>query len=235
MKRLFSTCLLFALSLGLSVPATAAIVQIQGGQSTAPANWNVMGAPDADIIGMIDSEGNATGIDLITDDTDRFNGINSNGSTAAGIPPEFPAQVTGNSWYGNTSTFGGGIFPEVLWTFQNLDQNSTYDFTFYASRTGVSDNRETTYSLTGGNTGSASLAVSNNISETAFVGGITPDALGQIQLVIGPGANNDNGNGFFYLGGMTITSVTAIPEPSSLFALGTIAIGGLVRRRSRQR
>lgn len=59
--------------------------------------------------------------------------------------------------------------------------------------------------------------------------GMSPNALGEIQLALTQGPNNDNDTGFIYLGVMTITTV---PEPGTWALLaGAIPLGLVVWRR----
>ncbi|MHC4207260.1 MAG: hypothetical protein ACYSTT_21610 [Planctomycetota bacterium] len=75
-----------------------------------------------------------------------------------------------------------------------------YDFTFYASRMGARDNRETGYTVTGANTGFAALNPSFNEEQFVMVAGIEPDSTGQITIELAPTANNVNSYHFTYLG-----------------------------------
>ncbi|MEN6576560.1 MAG: GDSL-type esterase/lipase family protein [Phycisphaerales bacterium] len=129
----------------------------------------------------------------------RFNGANTNGTLAS---VQFPADATRDSLYGNTEAFGGSsnIFPSFKLT--GLDTSLTYDFTFYASRLGVSDNRETGYTIAGANSGFAALDAGNNVDKSVQAIGILPDASGEITISIAPTAANNNSYHFTYLGVM---------------------------------
>jgi hypothetical protein len=61
--------------------------------------------------------------------------------------------ATRDSLFGNTEVFNNlsNIFPQFKLT--NLDSTKAYNFTFYASRTGVGDVRETGDTVTGGTSG----------------------------------------------------------------------------------
>ncbi len=140
----------------------------------------------------------------------RFNGANVNGTTAA---TDFPAAATQDSLFGNTETFNelSDIFPSFKLT--NLNTNRIYSFTFYASRMGVSDNRETGYTVSGQNSGVAVLNAANNLNATASVAAITPTADGDITISLAPTANNNNANHFTYLG---VLRMDAVPEQTPL-------------------
>jgi lysophospholipase L1-like esterase len=127
----------------------------------------------------------------------RFNGANTNGTLSSTI---FPQEATRDSLFGNTESFSGlaDVFPSFKLT--GLDPLLTYDFTFYASRMSVGDNRETGYTITGSNSGFAALNPSVNVDKFVTVTGIEPDSEGQITIDLAPTVNNVNSNHFTYLG-----------------------------------
>jgi hypothetical protein len=131
----------------------------------------------------------------------RFNGANQSGILESGL---FPADATSDSLYGNTEAFNSvtDIFPSFKLT--GLDPLLTYDFTFYASRMGARDNRETGYTVVGANSSFAALDATANIDGFATATGIEPDAAGEITISIAPTENNNNGNHFTYLGVMKV-------------------------------
>lgn len=153
---------------------------------------------------LITTAGTTTDISLAM--ARRFNGVNENGTTTS---TAFPAAATRDSLYGNTELFNtrSNVFPSF--TLTNLNPARTYSFTFYASRTGVSDNRETTYTVSGQNSGLATLNAANNVDHTATVPGIVPDANGAITISLAPAPDNDNSFQFTYLNAMRMD---AVPE-----------------------
>lgn len=202
--------------------------------------WNMLGITDSGASGagglgqtvanMIDTNSNSTGISA--EITQRFNGLNSSGtSSPSGAAAEF-GDHGADGGYGNfDAPFPGGnevTIQNSQITFSNLIDTNTYDFTFFASRLSVSDNRETLYELIGQNTDSATLNPSNNTSNVATVIGISPDINGQIVLNITEGANNTNSTGFYYLGALKIV---AVPEPASIALIGVGGLVVLTRRR----
>jgi hypothetical protein len=166
--------------------------------------WNniteSVGASDSGkLLNLLTVAGRTTDIDLIM--LSRFNGANQNGTLEfAG----FPTDATRDSLYGNTESFNNltDIFPSFK--LAELDPLLTYDITFYASRMGVRDNRETGYTVVGANSGFAALNVAANIDALVQVTGIAPDAAGEITISIAPTENNDNANHFTYLGVMKL-------------------------------
>lgn len=210
-------CLLAALlaCAGISAPAQTYLIDFGGGNTTTrgplpndPDNhWNnvgtTVGSTDSGVLpNLVSSLNSTSGISLVM--LSRFNGVNENGTQNSA---NFPINATRDSLFGNTENWSGltDIFPRFK--FAGLDAASTYSFTFYASRTGVSDNRETGYTVTGGNAGFAALDASNNIENTATVADITPDAAGEITISIAPTENNNNANHFTYLGFLRVDAV----------------------------
>lgn len=171
--------------------------------------------PAAQVPALVTTNGTTTAITLQM--VARFNGANLNGTTAS---TQFPASATQDSLFGNTAAFSGleNVLPVFKLT--GLEAANTYTFTFYGSRTGVSDNRETRYTVTGATEAFADLNTANNVDSVAVVTGVTPDASGEISIALTAGPNNNNGNRFTYLGVMRVDVVPVIP-PTLLFDFGT--------------
>jgi len=180
------------------------------GSSDTPTNndpnnaWNNVtqgvGCSDTGrLTALVDVENTQTNIGLVM--IRRFNGANTNGTLASTI---FPQDATRDSLFGNTESFSGlaNVFPSFKLT--GLDTLLEYDFTFYASRMSVGDNRETGYTITGDNSGFAALNPSANENKFVTVSGIEPDSAGQITIDLAPTANNVNSNHFTYLGVMKV-------------------------------
>lgn len=197
------------------------LIDFGGGNSTqhgpAPDDlarfWNNVsatlgGTVDGELSNLVTSRNRATDVRLVI--VSRFNGANENGTQAASAP--FPTDATRDSLFGNTEAFSGlsDIFP--VFKLAGLDITATYRLEFFASRTGVSDNRETGYTVTGANNGYAALNAANNITNIAVVTGITPDASGEITISLAPTENNNNANHFTYLGVLKVATVVEAPE-----------------------
>jgi hypothetical protein len=240
-------------SLGFAGSASAAQLLVDVGGAPGSPQVDTVGRswtninPDNDTNVTVDlllTNGTDSGYDLTvsnpagTTNAAGFSGTNTNGATGSTTPAlsgdalarNYPAFATGDSGYGNSATFGAGIVQAVRLTLSNLNPLETYNLDFFASRTGVGDNRETEYHITGGAAGPAPtsvfLNVANNTGTIVGATGFVPDANGQIVIDIDAGPNNTNPTTFFYyLGALEINTVAApVPEPGSL---GLLALGGL--------
>jgi hypothetical protein len=163
--------------------------------------------------------------------TDAFHPVaDLNGTTTPGgaVATTFPPPAVGDSLFGSVAPYGGITEPTGGHTLGGLDPSGVYSFTFFASFMGATDNREAAYTLLGANTRTAYLNPSNNTSEMATVTGVIPDAAGNIALSVGPGPNNNNPSGFYYLGAMKVVGM--VPEPA---CSSTLALAGAILRRRR--
>ncbi len=229
LRPLRSACLAgFA---AFAIPALPAVtVFIDFGNADAGAGWNGLGnAAEASIADAIDSTGAPTGIGIAIPVSDGFTGVNNNGATGTGIYPDFAPR---DSFCGNAdAVFGTSpINPSATVELTGLTVGTPYNFTFYASRGGVGDNRSTRYTLTGtGPSMFAELDAANNTTNTVSIFGVLPDPAGAINLVVSEGTANTNGTGFYYIGALEINSV---PEPSrAVLLLGSLVPFVLRRRR----
>jgi hypothetical protein len=213
--------------------AATRMIYIDPISNNGPASWNNMnfGASNNTAV-LNDTLTQATGIRATV--TRNMNpGANGSASTSpTGDAAEF-APAGGNSAYGHTTDWGtSGPIPygEVL--FSSLSTNTAYHFTFYASRTGVTDNREALYTLTGANSGSNTLNASGNSSFVTTVSNLFARADGTITLRLEKGAANNQANGFFYLTAMKVVyeeaEVPTEPERTTVYvdAAGTSAAAG---------
>ncbi len=227
------TTVLVASTLLASV-AGAGVVQVDFGDTgqQTPGNVNNITHLQNPLFNLIDTAGTGTGIGI--DITDVFwPGSNTTGTTTpAGDAAFIPASATRDNLFGSVTDFGGFIEPSGGFYLTGLDASgaTAYDFVFFGSRTGVSDQRWTRYTATGANTGSEALNTSNNTSGVALVNGIIPGPDGRVYIDVRPDALNNNASKFYYLGFLQLTS-RAIPAPASLGALGLVGILGVTRRR----
>ncbi|MCA9244309.1 MAG: PEP-CTERM sorting domain-containing protein [Phycisphaerales bacterium] len=203
------------------------------GQNTG-SNYNNMNHngtypnPPAPIANAIDSTGAATGISLAVNDI-FWPGTNFNGTQAPiGDAAQFDVQATRDNFFGSTVAFGGFTEPTGGFTLAGLNPGNTYTFTFFASRTGVSDVREAYYAVSGQSSETVLLNASNNVSEVAVTMALQPLPDGTMTIQVGPGPNNTNASGFYYIGSMRIDEV---PEPASALLIALGAVAAFARRR----
>jgi hypothetical protein len=236
-SKTLPTFLAGLIGLTAAFPASAATLFFDFGGSTTTtpgAHNNLFYTTQLSVPNAVDSAGVPTGISAVAA---GFNNVNTDGpgngthASATGSAAIFPDTATRDSFYGNTANFNG-IFPSATVTLTGLDGNQIYTFDFLGARMGVgspaTDIRETQYAVAGLNAGEAFLNATNNSTNIATVPGIVPSG-GIITITVDPGPGNTNGNGFYYLNAMRITSAP-VPEPS---AAGLMILTGaaLLRRR----
>ena len=186
--------------------------------------WNVLGdfRVNAKATYLRDINGDFTDISLEV--IERFNHINGSGPTETNTDMDMPAGVSKDSYYGNTATFLGIVVPKSKIKFISLNPALSYDFSIFGSRMGSTDNREAYYTFSGATVNDTTLYLdaSDNNSKTVKALGIQPNAEGEIYIEIGPGPNNNNTTGFYY-----ITALNIKPNEVSS-ALNTIRSSKLV-------
>ncbi len=218
LSKVFST----VLALGLVSAGTARIVadaflfdfgadatQTVGGVAPTPIYWNnVPASIGADDFGSVPNlvTTNNVATDITLQMVSRFNGANENGTTTGNS--QYPVTATRDSLFGNTELFSGLENLTPILKLTGLSPSATYTVTFYASRTGVTDNRETRYTVTGATETTRDLNVANNITNSVSVSAVAPDANGEITIALAPGPNNNNANHFVYLGVLQIDPST---------------------------
>lgn len=219
---------------GLSQSADANTLLFDFGHTnvqTSPG-WNNVVPATTTLFATFDSTNTLTSIGFEITDTFFQTGEPSQlGSEApAGDAAGYPVSATDDYFFGHTTPFAGAdANPLGQFKLFNLDPTKTYNFTFFASRTGVTDIRDAGYAVTGGNSGSGVLNASNNNTEVLKIDGIVPDVNDEIFVDVTPGPNNNNVNGFYYI---NLMQVDIVPEPASLSLLGVAGLTVLGRRRS---
>lgn len=176
--------------------------------NTTPGNWNNIAVANAAsasgiTLALIDSNGASTGVTLTIDDA--FNTVNTGGNASPDPSLPFPSSAAADSFFGSTVTFQGALEPTGGFILTGLDPTKFYSFSIFASRNGVSDNRETLYTVTGLTTQTATLDASNNTDNTAEIFDIVPNVSGEITFRAEPGPNNSTSQEFYYLGAIEMT------------------------------
>lgn len=201
----------------LSAPAATVFIDFGDSAQPTAGNYNNLTKGAVNLLtlaNLVDSTGAPTGASVNV--TGFHPGNNANGTTApAGSATLFDAQATRDNFFGSTAVFGAAAAPTGTVTLGGLDAsgNTAYSFDFFASRTGVGDNREAEYAVTGLTTASVYLDAANNASNIVSLASVIPTAGGTITINVDPGPNNTNSSGFFYLGAIRMTS-TPVPEPA---------------------
>lgn len=185
---------------------------------TLATEWNNMTVPTAVASTaaqtLVNSAGQTTPFKAYVHDsfvTGGFSGLN----TAA---HGYPATALIDFFYGSIFDLTGGI------TLTNLDLNKLYSFKFIALRVGVTDNRETKYTVSGKTSEvvnyNASLASqSSTPNQPVSTLYMEPNASGEITIDVTFGGNNNNADKFFYLGVIDVSynPNTTLPVTMSYF------------------
>lgn len=157
-------------------------INFTNASTVAGTPWNnfTSTAANATIAALKNSSNTATSVSIrnVANWSVSGGGVNTTGPTGTNL---FPDAVTSTSFFinsGDNSTRSfefGGLNPEKL-----------YEFTFFAGRAGVSDNRVARYTI-----GSkfVTLNAAGNASNVAKMAGVKSDASGKVTLVISKETN----------------------------------------------
>lgn len=196
-------------SMATPTSTTYGTIQVDFGSTASASPWNNVSSYTQGLIynGLLDVDSNNSGLQLkITDD---FGGINTNGPTGFSSSYTLPGTALSDSFWGNGGVaFGSAIQPTAGIEISGLDINKTYDFSLISSRSGVTDNRETFFSISGTTQLKDSVNSSSNTSNMIEFKNFSPDANGKVTISMRAGANNNQSNKFFYLNAMLITPHT---------------------------
>lgn len=202
------------------------------GLKTEGLNYNNVTTTNLSVTNIVDDTGAAS---VITVSASGFNpGSNLNGTqTPFGDAGIFDLFATVDNLFGHTNNFNQpSPKPLGLVTFTGLDASggTAYTFTFFSSRMGVADIRETQYAVLGVNSGTNTLDSSNNESLVAGVTNIVPTGAGVITVQVSRGPNNNNTSGFFYLGALRVVTgaAPALPNITNQPVHKTVSVGANV-------
>ncbi len=187
-----------------------------GGTFAASGGWNTLNNPYGTYTNLITSTDKITTVSIAF--PVRVNGTNSNGTTApTGDAAIFPSFTTSDSFFGNDVDWSGRTDPKGQLVLANLDPDLQYELTFFASRMGVSDNRQGQYAITGGGGLIETLYLNATANTDKIVTSqlILPTVDGTIVIDFQKGPENNNSYGFFYLGLVSIKAVKEIHLASS--------------------
>ncbi|HSP42273.1 MAG TPA: hypothetical protein VLO11_05340, partial [Luteolibacter sp.] len=173
---------------------------------------------------MVTSQNAATRIDLQM--LSRFNSSIDSGATTNSVG--LPSNATRDTLWGNTEVSNGltDVYPRFL--ISGLAPSWDHTLTFFASRMGVSDSRQTTYTVTGASSASVDLEAANNTSQTAVMSGVASTPAGTIEVELGPGPLNDSASHFTYLGSLQIDADPGAPAPRQALSMTGNGNGAIV-------
>ena len=177
-----------------------------GDLPTSSDLWNNVTSKQTIITGLRDIKGNDTEITLMLNDA--FNDTNTAGCALTSTSLNMPSEVSSSCFWG----YSQGNFYDMVqqptggFTFTHMNKRLAYDFTFFASRAGCSDNRETAFRLDGKYSRTDCLDATKNSTNTITIAGISPNSNGIITLTVSPGEHNDNTYKFYYINAVGITA-----------------------------
>jgi len=181
-------------------------INIDFGTSLSTGTWNNMNTAAKDtILNLINTQKQNTGISIWIHDA--FTGVNTWGTTTPAPALKIPSTASSDSFFGSVTAHEGVTEPTGGLTLSGLNHNSKYTFTFFASRTGIADNRETQYKVAGKTEQTVTLNPANNTVNAATVSDMVPADNGTILITVGPGPNNTNASKYYFIGVMQVISV----------------------------
>jgi lysophospholipase L1-like esterase len=184
---------------------TCDTINIDFGTTLSSGTWNNLNTAIQDtILNLITTQNANSGVSIWIHDP--FTGVNTSGTTAPTTTLNFPSSATSDSFFGSVGAHNGIMEPTGGFTLSGLSRNSVYSFSFFASRTGVTDNRETKYVVAGATKDSVSLDAGNNTANIVTVSNIRPTLNGTVVITVSPGSNNTNASKYYFIGAMRITS-----------------------------
>ncbi len=185
----------------VTTPADTFLVDF--GTVLSPLPWNnVTDARKDSTYALMDEEGRMTAVKLTL--VDSFNNVNTNGTQMPAPALGLPNTATGDSFFGNTTPFGGQVQPTGGVELSGLNPDLTYSVRLFGSRA-ATDNREAKYLVTGATKDSTFVDGASNTDRIGEVS-LKPTSSGTIRVIASAGPNNSNGSKFYYLGAMTVST-----------------------------
>lgn len=178
-------------------PNKKVFINFTDGTYTGGAPWNntnKIPAANDNFASLKDESGGATsvGFQVISPWQNLGNGTNTYGVTTGSNSGVYPDNVMRSAWFtdGNIQTI----------RIYGLESNYKYNFTFFGSRSGVTDNRTTLYTI-GSN--AVTLNAASNSTNTVSLNNLQPEADGSLTLTV----QRATGSSFGYLNAMVIESI----------------------------
>lgn len=180
-------------------------INIDFGSTPSTGKWNNLEVATANtVVNLVGTQNGSTGISIWIHDV--FTGVNIAGTTTPSAALNMPSSATSDSFFGSVGAHNGVVEATGGFTMSGLDKNTLYSFTFFASRTGITDNRETKYKIVGATKDSVALDAANNTANTVSINNIKCSPNGTLTITVSPGANNTNASKYYFIGAMRITS-----------------------------
>jgi hypothetical protein len=168
--------------------------------------WNNVNETQAAIASTViadlqTSTGTNSTIDLTI--TSSFNNAHSDGTSDSNI---YPSSATQDTLFGNVADYNdlSNVTPVI--TLSSLDPSTPLILSFYASRYGVSDNQQTSYTITGEASTVVNLDTHDNIDTVAQSSAVYPDADGNLSISISAGPDNTSIEQFASIGVLEMTT-----------------------------
>ena len=167
--------------------------------------WNIIGLHHNFLAGLKDVNGSDPNIFIFSNA--EFSAASANGPSATDTPLDMPADVSRTQMFGySQGNFPGyPLKPAAILHFKHLNKALAYDFTFFASRSGATDNRETQFTLAGADTLTTLTNAADNPASIVTIPGMCPNEDGTITLTVTAGLDNDNPYRFYYLNALRIS------------------------------
>lgn len=171
-------------------------------------SFNSAPVAGASVTNLKDDAGNTSSSSVVL--IDGWDGANDVGATTGNNSGVFPDDVMKTAYFQ-----GSASVQRIQITGLTTGGSTKYNLVFFASRSNVNDNRNTTYSYNGQ---SVTLNAAGNTSNTVQLQGLVPDANGVIEFT----AQKASGAAYGYIGALVIQSYfdNGIPiAPSDLVAV----------------